>query len=191
MNNALLFRGVVSVFFCAAGAVALGCSSGEADDPPADGSSSPLSGCEKGKIESDLVEGLELSGPGVDPQTKQVRAGSYVMASTYLAMRPGLDHGEALGVAGPVVEAVMTAKGAVAVMASQSADCAALRTLSVWESEEDMFAFVMGPAHVEAMSHTSELSRGTSNTVSWEGTEEDVTWEEGARRLASENASDY
>ncbi|WP_437673557.1 hypothetical protein [Sorangium sp. So ce131] len=191
MKNALLFRGVASVFICVAGAASLGCSSGGAEDPPADGSSSPLSGCEKGKIESDFFEALEPSGPGVDPQTKQVRAGSYVIASTYLALKPELDHGAAMEVSGPVIEAVMTAKGTVAMMAGRSTACSTLRTLSVWESEEDMLAFVMGPAHVEAMSHTSELSRGTSNTISWEGNEEDVAWEEAARQLASENASDY
>jgi heme-degrading monooxygenase HmoA len=67
--------------------------------------------------------------------------------------------------------------GFVAFSTTESSSCATMRTLTVWQSEEDLLAFVTSPAHVAAMSEVSELSRGSSNTTAWAGNEKDATWE--------------
>ncbi|WP_437509159.1 hypothetical protein [Sorangium sp. So ce1099] len=53
-----------------------------------------------------------------------------------------------------------------------------------------MFAFVGSPAHVRAMGQSSSISRGTSNVISWEGSEREATWDEAAKRLGSEAGGD-
>src|SRR6185369_8907297 len=110
-----------------------------------------------------------------------------MVASTYLALKPEqVEH--ALGLGGPVVDSLFSMHGFVAFSTVSSPSCAALRTLTVWESEEDMLAFVASPAHVTAMAAISELSRGSSNTVAWDGTEQDATWDRGAELLARETS---
>ncbi|KYG02193.1 hypothetical protein BE21_55180 [Sorangium cellulosum] len=138
-----------------------------------------------------MAVGAELSGPGVDPQTKRLRAGSYVIAMTYLTLKPEVEVETVFGLTEPVIAELKTSKGMAAVTFGKSTACHALRTLTVWESEEDLGAFVMGPAHLSAMSHSSALCRGTGNTISWEGTEKDVTWEAAAQQLASESGRDF
>ena len=46
------------------------------------------------------------------------------------------------------------------------------------------------PAHSTAMSEMSELSRGSSNTLSWEGTAADASWEVALEKLAAEVGGD-
>ncbi|HWA70996.1 MAG TPA: hypothetical protein VG937_01605 [Polyangiaceae bacterium] len=53
-----------------------------------------------------------------------------------------------------------------------------------------MLAFVTSPAHLAAMAEVSELSRGSSSTIAWEGTEKDATWERAADHLASAAGGD-
>ena len=65
-----------------------------------------------------------------------------------------------------------------------------LRTLTVWQSEEEMFEFVAGNAHATAMGEMNELSRGSSNTISWQGTAADVSWEIAIEKLGAEVGGD-
>ncbi|HTN92546.1 MAG TPA: antibiotic biosynthesis monooxygenase [Sorangium sp.] len=156
---------------------------------PNGGAGAPFDGCSKGELEPDRVGDLELTGPGVDAGTGALKPGSYVISTTYLALKPEMAQ-KASDLAEPVVEALFTMEGFVALAAGRSSSCAALRTLTVWESEQDMFAFVGSPAHVRAMGQSSSLSRGTSNVISWEGSEREATWEEAAKRLGSEAGGD-
>jgi heme-degrading monooxygenase HmoA len=150
---------------------------------------SPFAACSKGALEADLEGDAALAGPGVDAETGKLEPGSYLVASTYLALEPAQVE-RALGLGGPVVESLFDMPGFVAFSTLSSRSCAALRTLTVWQSEEDMLAFVASPAHVAAMAVVSELSRGSSNTVAWDGTEQDATWERGAEFLARETSGD-
>jgi heme-degrading monooxygenase HmoA len=131
-----------------------------------------------------------LAGPGVDPQTGALEPGSYSIATTYLALKPEKVE-RALELGNPVVQSLFTMKGFVAFSTTASASCATLRTLTIWQSEEDMMNFVVSPAHLEAMPEIADLSRGTSNTVSWEGSEQDANWERAAELLASETSGDH
>jgi heme-degrading monooxygenase HmoA len=155
--------------------------SGTEGEPAADA----FAHCSSGVLESDRGDDLALTGPGVDPKTGRLAAGNYLVSTTYLALEPERTS-RALELSGPVIQTLFEMKGFVAFSTSQSNDCAALRTLTIWESEEDMVAFVVSPAHRAAMSEVAELSRGTSKTLAWEGSEKDATWERAASYLAAE-----
>ncbi|MGK3966840.1 antibiotic biosynthesis monooxygenase [Sorangium sp. So ce118] len=156
---------------------------------PNGGGGAPFDGCYKGELEPDREGALELAGPGVDAATGALKPGSYLVSTTYLAMKPEMAQ-TASELADPVVEGMFAMKGFVAMAGARSSSCAALRTLTVWESEQDMFAFVGSPAHVRAMGQAHSISRGTSNVISWEGSEREATWEEAAKRLGSETGGD-
>ena len=159
------------------------CSNDDADEP--DTAPGEFASCSKGALEPDITTTLELAGPGVDPSSGVLTPGEYHISATYLALKSGK---EALAnqLAGPVIEELFGMAGLVAVATSRSSSCASLRTLTVWESEEAMFAFVASPAHVRAMAQTLELSRGTSNTIAWKGNAGSATWQEAARQLKAE-----
>jgi len=149
----------------------------------------PFAQCSKGQLEADFVQDSPWAGPGVDPDTGEIEAGSYRVATTYLALEPDKTD-RVFELSGPVIETLSMSQGLVAVTTGQSESCAALRTFTVWRTEEDMFAFVASSAHATAMGETSELSRGTSNTISWDGDETTITWEEAASRLGTEVGGD-
>ncbi len=150
--------------------------------------SGPFAGCDKGTIEADQAIDAPLSGPGVDPKNGKLAAGHYVMATTYLALVPAqTQHAQSLG--GGVVRSLPSMKGLVAFGLSSSKSCSTLRTLTVWQSEEDMTAFVMSPAHAKAMGEIHTLSRGSSDVTSWSGDGSDATWSGAARALAKTPAS--
>jgi heme-degrading monooxygenase HmoA len=145
--------------------------------------------CAKGELEPDMTTTFELAGPGVDSSTRALEPGNYHVAATYLALQPEKTE-TALELSGPVIESLFTTPGFVAVTTGASVSCNTLRTLTVWGSEEAMFAFVVNPAHARAMAQTSDVSRGTSNTTTWDGNAESVTWQEAARQLGLEVSGD-
>lgn len=167
------------------------CADNEAD-PSGNGEATPdaFSACSSGELESDRGDDAALVGPGIDPETGQLAAGSYLIATTYLALKPD-KAARALELGGPVVQSLFAMQGFVAFSTTQSNSCAALRTLTIWQSEEDMLTFVMSPAHLEAMSAVSEVSRGTSRTFAWEGSEKEATWERAANHLAADPGADH
>ncbi len=157
-----------------------------ADDEP---DASSYVGCSKEELESDMTTSIELSGPGVDPDTGKLTPGTYHVATTYLALQPGkLD--TVLELSGPIIESSFSLPGFVAMTIVGSESCNTLRTLTVWETEQAMFAFVASPSHARAMAKTSEVSRGSSNTITWDGDVDSVSWDEAARRLGLEEDGD-
>lgn len=56
------------------------------------------------------------------------------------------------------------------------------KTLTVWESEEDLYAFVMSPAHLQAMADSADIANPdkVSTTLSWEVSPEELplTWKQ-------------
>jgi len=153
------------------------------------GGADPFAACSKGALEADGSDDVAMTGPGVDPKTGALAPGHYVIASTYLALVPEqAAHAQDLGSA--VVATLPKMKGLVAFGLRSSQSCVALRTLTVWTSEDDMMAFVMSPAHAKAMVQASTLSRGSSNIVSWEGNEDAASWKEAAAHLAHDTGAD-
>jgi quinol monooxygenase YgiN len=162
------------------GASALGGAGGAPDAFP---------GCFKGKLEGDFVEDTALVGPGVDQETGALAPGNYFIATTYLAMEPGVvDH--VFDLSAPVISTMMSTDGFVAMSTAQSESCLSLRTLTVWQSEDSMFELVASPAHSAAMAEMSELSRGSSNTISWEGMAADASWEIAIEKLGADVGAD-
>lgn len=191
MNRALPLKRLVAGLGIVAALAAAGCAGdGSSSSSGANGGGgappgSPFEGCSKGELEPDRMGDLQLRGPGVDPETGALPPGNYLISTTYLALKPDMVQ-RAMELGGPVMQSLFTMKGLVGAATLQSTSCAALRTLTVWESEEDMFTFVGSPAHATAMGQITTISRGTSNAISWEASEAQATWEEAARRLASE-----
>lgn len=170
----------------------------ETGDTETDGESKPDGGgpkpdayadCTKGKLEADMTTSIELSGPGVDPETGKLEPGTYHVATTYLAIQPGkID--TVVELSGPMIQGSFELEGFIAMTIVGSESCNTLRTLTVWKDEQAMFAFVASPAHARAMAQTSNISRGTSNTITWDGDVDSVTWKEAARRLGLEQEGD-
>jgi heme-degrading monooxygenase HmoA len=145
--------------------------------------------CSNVVLEQDIGHDTALVGPGVDQKSGQIAPGSYFIATTYLALKPDqID--VALELGQPIVESLASMHGFVAFSLTQSATCASLRTLTVWQTEEDMMAFVVSPAHLKAMPRISSLSRGTSNTVAWQASETDATWSQAIAHLRQGTTED-
>lgn len=155
---------------------------GEATVGGAGGGDDAFAACTKGDLEADFFEDTPLTGPGVDQETGALGEGTYFVATTYLAMKPGtLDH--VMELSGPVINTLVSSEGFVAMSTARSESCMSLRTLTVWASEDEMYEFVASPAHSAAMSEISQLDRGSSATLSWQGTAADANWDTALAKL--------
>jgi heme-degrading monooxygenase HmoA len=94
---------------------------------------------------------------------------------------------------GPISDELMApADGLMGLSFTISSECAAVRTLSVWESEEAMMRFVTGPAHAAAIQATGDVSRGGSITMTFEASEfEAINWENVVPALADHDGPVY
>lgn len=140
------------------------------------------------------LDGIAWSGPGVDGATGLpiVPAGALV-ATTYLQLRTSSEAQAAFGeIAGPVAGTLQSAPGLVAVSLASSSSCATVRTLSIWENEDALIAFVASDAHATAIMRVAEVSRGGSITTHWTAASDaDGTWEMAAQRLAAHEGPVY
>jgi heme-degrading monooxygenase HmoA len=145
--------------------------------------------CKKETVEPDFKTLQPLSGPGVDMTSGKVKPGKYIVATTYLAANPN-EVKRTFSLSMPIIGSLPSMKGFVAASFGQSNACATLRTLTVWESEEDLMTFIMSPAHAAAMKQIGTISRGTSNTTDWESKGDDATFADAAKKLGSDKSSD-
>lgn len=161
---------------------------GAAGQPSSSGGqgADPFLACSVTALEPDWREDAPLVGPGVDAASGELKPGSYRFATTYLPVKPE-KAAAVLELSAPVIQTLQSSPGLVAVATGQSASCAVFRTLTVWESEEDMLAFVLSPAHVRAMAETSAVSRGSAATISWQGSAADGSWDRAVERLDTRN----
>ena len=157
---------------------------------------SRLSACRHDLQEPDL-EAAPLAGPGVDPTTGRLRPpphGAYVVSATYGVPRPSSD-------GAPVssryvqlfaaIEAQLAREtGLMALQLGTSAACGSGRTLAVWESEEQMYAFVTSPAHREAMAAAREVLLPGYAVTHWETrSAAEISMEEAVRQLGRTHES--
>ena len=154
---------------------------GATDQTTEAAASTQASACERGTLEPDFAA-APLAGSAVDAEG--LRAGQYIVSSTYLQLRPGARQ-TFDGLIGPLVEDLETRDGLLALSLGGSEACDALRTLSVWRDDAAMIAFVTGSAHATAMSRVTDLSRGGSLVTHWLGDEGSATWEVAARELGA------
>jgi len=152
---------------------------GATDQTTEAAASTQASACERGTLEPDFAA-APLAGSAVDAEG--LRAGQYIVSSTYLQLKP--DARETFsGLVQPVLEDLETRDGLLALSLGQSEACDVLRTLSVWRDDAAMVAFVTSAAHTAAMSRVADLSRGGSAVTHWLADEDGATWEVAARQL--------
>jgi heme-degrading monooxygenase HmoA len=118
--------------------------------------------CNASKLESDL-DPTPFMGPGADSAGNlQLESGhQYVVSTTYGVPRPGPDGNPVpdsyVQAFGAIQEQLGKQEGLVAYRLSSSESCGSGRTLAVWRSEEEMYAFVVSPAHLNAMTDVNSL----------------------------------
>ena len=133
-------------------------------------------------------------GPGVDSSTglPSVPEGA-IITTTYLQLRVDEAGQRRFGeLVGPVIGQLMATPGMIAVSLTNSRECGVARTLTVWQDEESMLAFVASDAHTAAMVGTAEVSRGGSITTHWIASgPDDASWARAAERLADHDGPVY
>lgn len=144
-------------------------------------------------VETNLIEARKLSGPGFDATQGGflgATSASYVVSTTQIYV-PKAKQGPFLGLVTDVGTQLEATDGLVAYALGYDAGCEVNRTLSVWESEEKMYAFVGSDAHLEAMSQTTEVSV-TGRVTHWTATPEEVEaldWDVARAKIAEVDAS--
>lgn len=165
------------------------CACGGAPAPRA--GSPSVAGCDRGDgLEADFRPLTPWTGPGVVDGA--LRPGSYTIATTRLQLLT-TDESRAhfLAVMAGLGKAVDEAPGLVGYQIGNSERCAVTRTLTVWQSEDEMLEFVLGQAHSAAIDAIPKISRGGSNTARWQGSEADATWDLAARKIAMDQGPFY
>lgn len=183
-------------------------SDGSASDPDTSGGDAstgddPFADCDRGVLEADIMGADQMGnpiplvwmGPGVDPMTGMLvdDGSTYVVSSTYLAMKPDPAAQQAFGeVTPPIVPELFGNPGVVAFQLGSSNACASARTLTVWRDEAAMMAFVMSDAHATAAARIGEISRGSSVVTHWTGaTVAEIDWDIAVEHVAADAGPFY
>ncbi len=100
-----------------------------------------------------------FAGPGFSPDTGLIGTAqdSYVASTTFIIVNSE-DQDRFLQLAGAVIETMGDMPGLVGYSLGASEKCGTSRTLTVWESEQAMFDFVVSDAHAAAMSQAESIS---------------------------------
>lgn len=108
-----------------------------------------------------------LSGPGYDPETGIVGEpqSEYVVHATMLYWRQE-ETEDFYAMAADVMAQLGSAEGLLAYAIGTDEVCGAARSMGIWRSEEDMYAFVTSGAHAKAMGMTTELA-STGKVTHW------------------------
>ncbi|MDY7226575.1 hypothetical protein [Hyalangium rubrum] len=163
------------------------CSSEEPKDPPKD----EQADCSRGQLEADLTFNGPLAGPAVRADGT-LAPGRYTVSSTYLRLKPDAE-GQARfqELVMPVGQALRSQPGLMALQFASSVYCNTARTFSVWKDDASMYEFVSGPAHLDAMSAVSEVSRGGSIVTHWADDEKGASWQKAAQQLSADEGPFY
>ena len=131
--------------------------------------------------DDDLVDSIAFSGPGWDGTkgalTKEPRA-SYRIATTVFAYhRDEKRKADFDATLARVIEAAKVSPGLVGYQIAHSSKCGYARTISVWETEDDMMRFVLSGAHSDATTKVRDVGID-GRTIGWEGTAKElpVSW---------------
>jgi hypothetical protein len=132
-------------------------------DDGADQGGNDLQSC----VEDDFMA-EPLAGAGYNPEQGLVgpQQDTYIASTTFLILDP--DQGARFqALVGPISADLQTREGLIAVAFGQSQKCGTVRTMAVWASEQAMSDFVLGDAHLAAMSEGSVV--GLNGAVThWE-----------------------
>lgn len=161
--------------------------------PPRDPAIAGEPRCTRAVLEADIQYATLLTGSGVDPGTGRLVApppSGYAVSTTYLALkRDAASRARFQQLLGPVTSDLRHQPGLRAVQVSSSKDCVTARTLTVWQDEAAMLAFVSGTAHGNASAGIAEVSRGGSAVAHWHATTADqASWVYAAQQLSTPSA---
>lgn len=129
-----------------------------------------------------------LSGPSFDPEAGLLAPlqDSYFVSTTMIYWRAEkTDAFYSMG--GRVMAQLESTPGLVAYALGTDETCLVGRAITVWRSEEEMFAFVVSGAHGEAVGQTLELSF-TGKGATWSATPDEVLaldWDTARAKLAA------
>jgi heme-degrading monooxygenase HmoA len=118
-------------------------------------------------VEADFSEVHPLSGAGYSPETGIVGTAQdkYFVTTTMLYWKPGKKD-DFYSMGGRVMAQVDSSDGVIAWALGTDETCRVARSISVWRSEEDMYAFAVSGAHGEATTKINDLSF-TGRAVRW------------------------
>ncbi len=138
-------------------------------------------------VESDFGDVHALGGTGFDPATGLIGTPqeSYVVSTTMLYWRAEKTD-EFYDMGGKVMAQLASTPGLVAYALGTDETCRVGRAITIWRSEEDMFAFVVSGAHGEATGMTLDLSY-TGKGTHWNAPPEEVNqldWDVARQKLA-------
>lgn len=140
-------------------------------------------------VEDDF-QAQPLAGRGYDPEQGLVGPpqDSYIASTTLILLNPDkvarFDE-----LVGPIAVDLQTREGLLALSFGQSQKCGTARTLALWASEQAMTDFVLGDAHIAAMSEFSVV--GLNGAVThWEVTADEVpmSWDQARNKIAEAGA---
>lgn len=146
-----------------------------------------LSGCE-------LAQPFEGPGFSISGEVLTDAPGPFIAATTLLTLNEGSEAQTAFdGFSAAMNEELPTAPGLVGKSLAQGPD--GYRTLSVWETEEDMLAWVVSEVHADAMSGMVDHTKGGA-TVSYTLTRDDLeagapSWDDAKARLDEDGKEAY
>lgn len=136
--------------------------------------------------EADLQLVRPLSGPGFDEEGAMIdpQQATYVVSTT-VAYATEEQQSDFFAVLGPVMQQLDGTEGLLGYALASGEACGSYRTISVWESDEAMFAFVVAGAHAVAMEEAPNVSVG-AKVIHWSATPEEIaelTFESAMPRL--------
>lgn len=148
--------------------------------------------CVADLIEPDLDMG-PMGGSDVDEETglyKLKEGQEVIVSSTYgipkLAAEGGGLPPHYQDLMGRIIQQLQGQPGLLALQLGTSNSCHSGRTLAVWESEEQMYEFVMSAPHLEAMSSAHELLQPGYAVTHWSARkQEDVSLTAAPAHLAT------
>jgi heme-degrading monooxygenase HmoA len=161
------------------------------DEKPRKPESGGADACSAAELEPDL-DAQPFVGPAADPETGELRlesGKSYVVSSTYGVPVPGENGApvtpQYLALFGAIEAQLAEQPGLLALKLASSERCGSGRTLAVWSSEEEMYAFVASDAHFNAMKSVKVVLKPGFSTTHWSASRADqMTWDEAVKQLA-------
>ena len=173
-------------------------SDGSGTETAADETAGESTGADPGaafECDEELVVGLPLFGPGIDPETGAFTgtADSYIVSTTQLIVR---DDDEARArfdeLVGAMIPELMMSEGLIGMSFAGEDGCSSQRTLSIWADTESMIRFVSTTAHTTAMAETGMIGED-ARAIHWEQPAADgpPTWEQALAEIDSVGSAGY
>lgn len=137
--------------------------------------------------DEDLVVGIPLFGPGIDPETGEVvtEQDSYVVSTTQFALNDDSESQEQFDMlVGEIIPQLMATEGLIGMSFGGETGCGFQRTLSIWEDTAAMYAFSTSGAHAEAIPQTPNIG-WAARVTNWDhdAAEGTPTWEQALARI--------